>query len=268
MTDHQQPTDRTPTPDERPWALVTGATGGLGHAFADYLAARDVNLVLTGRRTEVLAELADRIRVGHGVQVVTETVDLSDPGATTGLLADLSGRGIEIDTLVNNAGFGTLGTVAEISPDRLASEVAVDCQALVQLCSALLPAMVARHQGTIINVSSTAAFQPIPGFAGYAAAKAFVLSFSRALWQETRGSGVRVTAICPGPTSTGFFRAAGDDGFPGRRRRPDQVVRTAFSALSHHRPQAVDGLVNKVQAAAVGLLPARIATAAAGRLIG
>ncbi|AZZ38754.1 NAD(P)-dependent oxidoreductase [Acidipropionibacterium jensenii] len=262
--DHRAP--RPSTPDERPWALVTGATGGLGQAFAGYLARRDHNLVLVGRRTEVLDRLADRIRVDHGVQVITESVDLSDPARTTALTTDLADRGICVDTLVNNAGFGTLTTVAEADPARLAAEVAVDCQAVVQLSSTLLPAMIARGRGTIINVSSTAAFQPIPGFATYAAAKAFVLSFSRALWSETRGTGVRVTAICPGPTDTGFFDAAGDDGFPGRRRHPDQVVETAFRALSRHEPAAVDGLANKVQTTAVGLVPARLATAAAGRL--
>lgn len=259
-----QPAD--PASDDRPWALVTGASGGLGHAFSRYLAASNHNLVLTGRRTDVLEELADQLRQEHGIQATTESVDLSDPKATAALTDDLAERGIQIETLINNAGFGTIGEVAALDPHRLAGEVAVDCQAVVQLCSTLLPGMIAHHRGTIVNVASTASFQPMPGFATYAAAKAFVLSFSRALWHETRSTGVRVTAICPGPTRTAFFDIAGDGNFPGLRRRPDQVVETTFEALRRNRPQVVDGVVNKVQTALSSALPTRLTAAVAGRM--
>lgn len=252
--------------DTRPWALVTGASGGLGHAFSRYLARSGMNLILTGRRIDVLERLADQLRAEHGVEAITESVDLSDPTATGGLMDDLAERGIQVETLINNAGFGTIGEVATLDPHRLAAEVAVDCQAVVQLCATLLPGMIARRQGTIVNVASTASFQPMPGFATYAASKAFVLSFSRALWRETKGTGVRVTAICPGPTRTAFFDVAGDNSFPGLRRLPDQVVETTFAALRRNQPQAVDGVVNKVQAVLSSALPSRLTAAAAGRL--
>lgn len=261
-------TDRTATRDERPWALVTGATGGLGQAFADHLAARGHNLVLVGRRAPILEEISDRFATRRGVQVVTMRIDLASGRERRTLLERLGEQEIVVDTLINNAGFGTLGDVAGIGPRRLADEVGVNCQALTELTAALLPAMFAARRGTVINVSSAAAFQPVPGLATYAASKRYVLDFTRALWHETRGTGVRVTAICPGPTDTGFFRAAGDhDGtIPGRRRRPDQVVRTAFRALERHRPVAVDGPVNRAQTALVSVLPDALTSAVADRI--
>lgn len=260
--------DRTATRDERPWALVTGATGGLGQAFADHLAARDYNLVLVGRRVGVLEELGDRLSTRRGVQTVPLEIDLASDDQCRTLIEELGSREITVDTLINNAGFGTLDDVAAIDPRRLGAEVAVNCRALTELTAAVLPAMIAARRGSIVNVSSAAAFQPIPGLATYAAAKRYVLDFTRALWHETRGTGVRVTAICPGPTQTGFFERAGDrDGtIPGRRRRPEQVVRTAFRALEHHRPVAVDGLVNKAQVALVSLTPDALTSAVTNKM--
>lgn len=258
--------DDTATRDERPWAMVTGATGGLGRAFARDLAARDYNLVLVGRREQELADLADSLTAGSGVQALCEQIDLASGGRRQTLLEELGTNGVVVDTLVNNAGFGTLGDVAALEPQRLADEVGVNCQALTELTAALLPAMLAAHRGTIVNVASTAAFQPIPGFATYAASKSYVLSFTRALWHETRGTGVRVTAICPGPIDTGFFQAAGDrhHTIPGRRRRPEQVVATTFRTLEHNRPMAVDGLVNTLQSAVIRMAPSSVSGAGAG----
>lgn len=260
--------DRTATRDERPWALVTGATGGLGRAFAGHLAARDYNLVLVGRRAGVLRELCDRMSTGHGVQTVALQIDLASDEQCRTLIEELGAQEITVDILVNNAGFGTLDDVAAIGPRRLADEVSVNCRALTELTAALLPAMIAARRGSIINVSSSAAFQPIPGMATYAASKRYVLDLTRALWHETRGTGVRVTAICPGPTETGFFETAGDhDGrVPGRRRHPDQVVRTTFRALERNRPIAVDGLVNRAQTALVSVIPDALTSAVANRL--
>ncbi|WP_130866208.1 SDR family NAD(P)-dependent oxidoreductase [Acidipropionibacterium timonense] len=236
------------TSDERPWALVTGASGGMGTAFCRYLAARGVNLAVTSRRADVLESLADELRVGHGVKVEVIACDIADRQARHDLVAELTDRGIGPETLINNAGFGSLGTVTELGPDDQLAQVDVNCQAVVHLCSLIVPTMVQAHRGSVINVASTAAFQPLPGFATYAATKAFVLSFTQALWQETRNTGVRVTAICPGPTRTGFFDVAGGLQ-PTASRHPDQVVRTAFDALARNRPYAVDGATNLVGAA-------------------
>lgn len=257
------------THDERDWALVTGASGGLGQAFARHLARCGVNVALTGRRREVLEQLADELRVSHGVDVVVHPCDIAVESERLDLVSDLSSRGISVETLVNNAGFGTLGEVSQLDPVRLNQEVAVNCEAVVHLCALLVPGMLAAGQGSIVNVASTAAFQPLPGFATYAATKAFVLSFTRALWAETRGTGVRVTAICPGPTETGFFDVAGSDEMMAMARRdPDQVVRTAFDALAHHRPDAVDGLVNRIGARLASLAPTRLTMAAARAALG
>ena len=247
------------TRDERPWALVSGASGGLGQAFSRYLASCAVNLILTGRRHDVLNDLAGRLTTRYGIQTIVHPCDISSASQRLALIDDIAGRGIVIDTLINNAGFGAAGRISETDPVRQTSQVEVNCEAVVHLCGLLLPGMIAAKQGSIINVASTAAFQPIPQFATYAASKSFVLSFTRALWAETNGTGVRTTAICPGPTDTGFFDVAGVPRMgAGTRRDPDDVVRTAFNALAHHRPYAVDGFVNRTVARLAPHLPARL----------
>lgn len=258
-----------PTKDERPWALVTGATGGLGQAFSRYLASCGVNLVLTGRRAEVLTDLADQLTTTDGVSTVVHPCDIGRADQRLELVERITARGVVIDTLVNNAGFGAAGHIADTDPVRQTSQVQVNCEAVVHLCGLFLPGMLAAGQGSIINISSTAAFQPIPSFATYAASKSFVLSFTRALWAETYGTGVRVTAVCPGPTETGFFDVAGTPGLgKGWRRQPEQVVETAFRALSHHRPMAIDGVANTVIASLATHLPPRLVMSGAEKALG
>lgn len=247
-------------------ALVTGASGGLGRAYCDHYAARGHDLVLVSRRTGELEAIAERLRATYGVDVVVLGADLSEEAARDELAAELGRRGIEVDVLVNNAGFGTMGELATAEVARLNDEVALNCAAVAHLSRLFLPAMLERDAGDIVNVASTAAFQPIPTMAVYAATKAFVLSFTEALWAETRRTGVRVTAICPGPTETSFFDVAGNDQVMTRRRTPEQVVAATMDGLEHRRPSVVDGRFNAVQARFARLVPARVAAPVAARV--
>jgi uncharacterized protein len=192
------------------WAVVTGASSGLGRGIAARLADRGMSLVLTGRNDARLSETADQIRrTAPRVKVETVAADLSTGSGVSALLDHVGNHPVEV--LVNNAGFGSYGPFAEADPDREADEVAVDVSAVIALARAFLPGMLARGSGGILNVASTIAFQPAPYQAVYGASKAFVLSFSQALWAEARAGGVAVTALCPGPTRTGFVDALGAD---------------------------------------------------------
>ncbi|MEI9927446.1 MAG: SDR family oxidoreductase, partial [Sphingomonas sp.] len=217
-------------------ALVTGASAGLGTHFARALAAEGHDLILTARRADRLEVLAAEIRAAHAVRVETIAADLAAPGAAAALMAEIGKRGLAVNTLINNAGFGLAGAFVEQDPGQIGRMIELNCGALVDLCRAVLPGMVQMRSGGILNVASTAAFQPGPFMAVYYASKAFVLSFSEALHEEVRGQGVRVAALCPGPTQTEFFDAAamGDDilltplrgaAGKGRRRRAEGAAR-------------------------------------------
>ena len=212
------------------WAVVTGASSGLGRGLAAGLADRGMSLVLTGRNEARLHEAAHQIGRASGVKVETVAADLSTPSGVSALLHHVGERPIEV--LVNNAGFGSYGPFVEADPDREAEEVALDVSAVVTLARAFLPGMLARGSGGILNVASTIAFQPAPYQAVYGASKAFVLSFSQALWAEARASGVAVTALCPGPTRTGFVDALGADVGPHGDLPP------ARGARARHRGRA------------------------------
>ncbi|HSN43502.1 MAG TPA: SDR family oxidoreductase [Propionibacteriaceae bacterium] len=240
------------------WALITGASRGLGKEFATQLAERGHSLVLVARTTHALDAIAGELR-GAGTEVVVKTVDLASAAERDQLAGELDAEGIVIDVLVNNAGFGTVGDFVTTDADTLGDEVEVNVAALAHLCRVFAPAMVEVGSGSIINVASTAAFQPVPGMALYAATKSFVLSFSQALWSELKPHGVKVIALCPGPTDTAFFHHAGDDGVMTRRRTPEQAVSAAFKGLDRGVPHVVDGALNAVQAAVAKAAPARIA---------
>ncbi len=246
-------------------ALVTGASSGIGEGLAEALAARGADLVLVARRAEALHTLANRVRSAHGRRVDVLPADLGLPGAGADLQARVAELGLRIDVLVNNAGFAVSGPVASADPERLLAQVPLNCGAVVDLTSRFLPAMVQRRSGVILNVASVAALQPVPGLAVYAATKAFVLSFTEALWAEQRGSGVRVLAVCPGPTDTPFFEVAGEDSDTGLPRRTvDHVVATTMRALEGDGPSVVDGPLYKVLGAATRLLPRRALASLAG----
>ena len=239
-------------------ALVTGASAGLGMLFAEALARQGHDLILTARRAPRLEGLAMAIRTQAGVKVTVIPVDLAEPGAVPALMAEIGKQGLAVNTLVNNAGFGASGPLAGAEPERIVRMIELNCRALVELTRAVLPGMIQMRGGGILNVASTAAFQPGPGMAVYYATKAFVLSFSEAVHEEVRGQGVRVSALCPGPTATEFFDAAGTgDDFALKKLAgdPAKVVRDGLRALEANRAVKVSGAMNAVMAASVRFTP-------------
>lgn len=239
-------------------SLVTGASSGIGAAFARALAARGSDLVLVARRTDRLRDLADELHAAHGIRAEVVTADLSRPRAGRDLRERIDG---DIDTVINNAGFGAHGPVADEDPEVLERLVAVDVTAVVDVTRAFLPELLARRRGAIVNIASTAAFQPVPLMAAYGAAKAFVLSFSQATWQEARRSGVKVLALAPGFTTTEFFDIAGNaEAGHGTEQTPDEVVATGLRALDRGStpPVVVSGAANAVGAAVSPLAPRRL----------
>lgn len=222
-------------------ALVTGASSGIGAAFARELASRGADLVLVARSGDKLTTLAAELSRSYGVAADVAVADLARPSAAEDLAAELSGRHLQIDILANNAGFGLFAPLDQADGAVLSDMIQVNVAALVDLTRLYLPGMLARDHGAIINVGSTAGFQPVPYMAVYGATKAFVLSFTEALWAETRGTDVRVTAVCPGSTDTGFFDVAGEDAQLGRRIAPERVVHAALRALDRRRSTVVTG---------------------------
>ncbi|MFZ0215762.1 MAG: SDR family oxidoreductase, partial [Candidatus Dormiibacterota bacterium] len=220
-------------------ALVTGASSGIGAAFARELAARGANLVLVARREDRLQELATELRDAYGVCVEVIPQDLARADAAAAIAGRMTELGREVDLLVNNAGFASYGDVAEADPGRLVDEVTVNCTALVELTRGVLPGMLARGGGAIVNLASTTAFLPVPHMAVYAATKAFVLSFTEALGAEIPRDRVRILALCPGGTETEFFGVAGRDVSFGIRQSPAAVASAALLALDRGRPVLV-----------------------------
>ena len=238
----------------RPTALVTGASSGIGAAFARALAARGQDLVLVARSVAKLEALAVELEAEHGGRAFVLPADLSRSEEVDRILAELAARGTAVETLVNNAGFGTHGRLIDLDPAREREEIALNVGALAALTRALLPGMVARGRGAEINVASTAAFQPVPYMATYAATKAFVLSFTEAVAEELRGTGVRALALCPGQTETAFFDQI-EEARVGTARTSEQVVATALRALDHGRVVVVDGLPNALMTVGVRFAP-------------
>ncbi|MBW4614862.1 MAG: SDR family oxidoreductase [Desmonostoc vinosum HA7617-LM4] len=191
-----------------PTALITGASSGIGKAFAQELAARQTNLVLVARSEEKLNQLAQQLQEQYNIQVDVIIKDLTEPHAATAVFDATKTKGLTIDLLINNAGFGDYGDFVERDRERQLKIVQLNILALVDLTHQFLPLMRQRHAGGIINVSSITAFQPIPYLSVYAASKAFIVSFSEALWAENRQYGVRVLVTCPGPIETNFFTEA------------------------------------------------------------
>jgi uncharacterized protein len=231
-------------------ALITGASSGLGAEFASQLAARGHDVVLVARSGDRLEAEARRIRAEHGVKAEVIVQDLVEPDAAQRIKIELDARGLQVGLLVNNAGFGTCGRFEEISGARDHDQLMVNVVALVDLSHKLLPGMLANGGGAVVNIASTAAFQPSPYFAVYSAAKTFVLNFSLALRNEYRGRGVKVLAVCPGPVPTGFVEAIGNEKAAsfGALLPADRVVRTALRALDRDRAYVTPGLGNALNA--------------------
>ncbi len=242
-------------------ALITGASAGLGKEFARQLAAKERRLVLVARRKERLDELAAELGNARAVEM-----DLSQTGAAALLMADIAKHGESVDLLVNNAGFGLAGRFTELEGLRPREMIDLNCGALVELAHAVLPGMIERHAGGILNVASTAAFQPGPGMAVYFATKAMVLSFSEALHDEAKPHGVRVSCLCPGPTRTEFRSVSGFDP-KGRLAKISadsaSVVRAGLNGLERNKAIVVPGLSNKLISQANRFLPRAIMRRAA-----
>jgi short-subunit dehydrogenase len=238
-------------------ALITGASSGIGEAFAHILAARSMNLVLVARSAEKLRALAQALSEQHGIRADVVPADLSREGAAQEVYRQTQALSIPVDLLVNNAGFGTYGCFNTLAPEREHEEIMLNVTALVDLTHAFVPAMIERNEGGVINVASIAAFQPLPYQAVYGATKEFVLSFSLALWAEYRNQGVRVVALCPGPTATNFFTILGADEVPrlSSMHSPEAVVMTGLRALEQGRPYAVEGRRNAFGAQLTHMTP-------------
>lgn len=240
--------------------LVTGASSGIGGAFAREVARRGSNLVLVARRAERLEALAAELAAAHGTKVEVVPMDLGRPEAATELLAEVERRGVRVTALVNNAGFGDHGLVHEQDPARLQEMIQLNIGTLVGLSRAFLPQLRA-GDGYLVNLASLAAFQPIPNLAVYAATKAFVLSFTEALWYEAKGTDLRVLCLSLGLTSTEFLDVAGE-GAAGRTatmQTPEQVVETAMRTLDgRSTPSVVSGALNLVASNLHRLFPRRL----------
>jgi uncharacterized protein len=245
-------------------ALVTGAGTGIGAAIAHRLAAEGNNLVVVARDSARLESAAQRLRAEHGIDVLAVPLDLSQQDSPAQVAKRLNDAGVEVDILVNNAATALVGAVAEADPGRIRALVDLNAAALAEMTAIFLPAMLARGEGAIVNIASTAAYAPAPYNAAYGASKAFVLSFTRALWQETKDTGVRVVAVSPGAVETPMNRS----GVRGTRQ-PEQVADTVIAALRGRAPVVVDGRIFRVQAFVFSrVLPTRTAARIYGRFFG
>lgn len=239
--------------EPRPATLITGASAGLGAEFARQCIARGQEVVLAARRRDRLQALA--VELGPNAHVIE--ADLSTPGSGSRVVEDVAVRGLWVRTLINNAGFGLTGAFEELPLARQLETVDLNVRALTELCGAVLPGMRSKGGGAILNVASTAAFQAGPYMAVYYASKAYVLSFTEALHQELKGSGIAVTALCPGPTATEFFEVAGapDGRLAKMATDPVAVVRAGLEGLARNKAIVVPGLMNKVGSQSSRLLP-------------
>jgi len=252
-------------------ALITGASSGLGEAYALALADRGAKVILVARRADRLRELSDRINAKHGIYASTVIpMDLSSRDAASTLAKVIKGRGTQVDILVNNAGFGSTINFIDEDPTSITNELTVNVTTLVELTRHFLPGMIERKDGAVINIASTAAFQSLPYMAVYGATKAFVLSFTEALWGETRKQGVRVLAVCPGPTQTEFFDAGGSSPALGKMiRQSNDVIETTFKALGKKFSKAtvIDGGINKATAMSSRFFTRKFAIKLAARVM-
>ncbi len=242
---------------QRPTALVTGASSGIGAVFAREFASRGHDLVIAARRTDRLKELAAEITATHGVDVRVIAADLAETGAAQ-KLAKAIGK-TPIDVVVNNAGWGHIGPFADEDIDGIAAEINVNIVSLTQLTRLFVAPMIERGRGTVINIASTAAYQPVPNMSVYAATKAYVLSFTEALWGELQGTGVTALAVSPGGTATEFFDVAGGRAMGSALMTPAQVVATAMATLDARSPapSVVVGGRNRFMAVAGRFVPRR-----------
>lgn len=257
-----------PAPDST--CLITGASSGIGSEIARELAQRGHGVTLVARREERLRELADDLTNTHGIRAEIVGASVADHDGRAELAAEIERRGLTVETLVNNAGYGSAGRFQDLDPDTEEGMVRLNVEAVVGFCGIYAPRMVARGRGSILNVASTAAFQPLPYQATYAASKAFVNSFSEALHIDLAGTGVTVTALCPGPTETEFAEEAGmgswGDGLPSFLVDDARdVARAAVEGMEAGSRSVVPGVHNVISALGGRFAPRTLLLPALGR---
>ncbi|MGI0480980.1 SDR family NAD(P)-dependent oxidoreductase [Geminocystis sp. CENA526] len=229
-------------------ALITGASSGIGKAFAEELAQRNYNLIIVARSNSLLVELKEKLESQYGIKVTVICQDLSLPRAGESIFNQVKQENIFVDLLVNNAGFGDYGRFTDRTLSKQLDMIQVNITALVELTYLFLQEMKTQGKGEIINVSSIAGYQPLPYLSVYAATKAFVLSFSEALWAEYKSYGIKILALCPGPTESKFPEVAEFTNFPGMEKgnqssiaKAEDVVKNALSALEKSQANVVTG---------------------------
>ncbi|MGH9932660.1 MAG: SDR family NAD(P)-dependent oxidoreductase [Pyrinomonadaceae bacterium] len=248
--------------------LITGASSGIGEVFARKLAARGRNVLLVARSEEKLVTLCNELGRSNSIRAQYVALDLSKPEAPAQLFEEAEKRGLTVDMLINNAGFGSMDEFSKLNLARELNMIDLNVKSLVELTYRFLQPMLKRKQGAIINVASTAAFQPVPLMATYAATKAFVLSFSEALWEENRPYGIKVIALCPGVTDTNFFEAARGRKPPARASQsPEEVVDTALRGLDRGKSHIISGWTNFLVTQGERLAPRSVITRFAGRMM-
>lgn len=237
-------------------ALITGASSGIGLEYAREFARRGSNLILVARRQDALENLKRELSGAFGVAVTVIAMDLSSADAGQKLVGELAAQGLTVDFLINNAGFGTNARFSNEDRSVIRQEITLNVLTLVDLTAAFLPHMLKQNFGAVVNIASTASYQPVPGMAVYAATKSFVRSFTSAVWGEVAGTNVRVLTVSPGATKTEFFDVAGAK--PAGALAPvENVIRTTFKALDSKRskPAVIDGAANRVLAVFSTILP-------------
>ena len=248
--------------------LITGASSGIGEVFARKLAARGHNLLLVARSEDKLITLCNELGRSKSTHAQSVALDLSEPDAPARLFEETQRRGLEIDFLINNAGFGSMGDFAQLDLQRELDMIDLNVRSLVELTHRFLAPMRERKGGSIINVASTAGFQPVPFMATYAATKAFVLSFSEGLWEENRPHGVKVMALCPGVTETNFFEASRMQRPPARvAQTPEAVVDAALRGLARGKSSVISGWTNLFMVESERLVPRSLVLRIAGNML-
>lgn len=249
------------------WALVTGASAGIGKALAAALAEGGANLVLTARREERLRTIAQQLSREHRVRAEIFAADLAESAAPEAIYQFAEQKGLVIDLLVNNAGFGQYGEFHKADSDRLLEMIQVNCSAVLQLTRLFLPAMVARRSGDVLIVASTAAFQAVPYISTYAATKVFDLYLAEGLAEELRPYGIRVSALCPGTTTSEFHEIAGHPSrSKGREQSAEVVARNGLKALAAGKSYVISGFANYLGAHGERLVPRRFVTRIAAKM--
>jgi short-subunit dehydrogenase len=248
------------------WALITGASAGIGVALANELAAGGTNLVLTARRQDRLEELAHSLEAKYRIKAAVFAADLADVNGPEKIYEFTREQKIEVELLINNAGFGAYGELHTVEAKRLLDMVQVNCSAVVYLTRLFLPAMVERRRGDVLILASVASFQAVPYISTYAATKAFDLLFAEGLAEEMKPYGIKVCALCPGSTESEFHVVAGQEKFMRKAETAEKVARTGLAALAAGKSYVVSGLGNYLGAWGERLVPRRMVTRIAGNI--